>query len=973
MPAADPFNARAILTVNGTNYTYFRLAALAKAGLPDPGRLPFSIRILLESMLRSLDGFIVTADDVSGMASWNAAAPAQEEIPFMPGRVVLQDFTGVPCLVDLAAMRDAMARLGGNPADINPAVPCDLVIDHSVQVDEYGSRVALTINAQREFERNNERYRFLKWGQQSLSNFRVVPPATGIVHQVNLEYLAAGTLTKQVGGELQAFPDSLVGTDSHTTMINGLGVLGWGVGGIEAEAVMLGQPVYMLTPEVIGVQLKGRLPEGTTATDLVLTVTEMLRAHGVVEKFVEFFGEGMAELSIPDRATIANMAPEYGATCGFFPIDVKTIEYLRFTGRVEQAALTEAYARANMLWWQPGTPDPTFTAVLELDLATIQPSLAGPRRPQDRVQLSQMKATWHKELVDTFGKAASAELTNQDRWADEGGESARAQESGETMAAVNVATTYGVPKADAGKGTAASGVAALCPIVAFGGRAFRVHHGDVVIAAITSCTNTSNPDVMVAAGLVARKARAMGLTSKPWVKTSLAPGSKVVTEYYDKAGLTEDLEALGFHTVGYGCTTCIGNSGPLPAVIEAGIKQGDLIAASVLSGNRNFEGRVHPAVKANYLASPPLVVAYAIAGTVNVDLLTQPIGVAQAGPGKGQPVFLKDIWPTQAEVRAIVESCITPGQYKDKYANVFTGNPTWNAVPVSRSESYPWDDGSTYIQNPPFFEGMTPKPPAATAITGARCLAFLGDSVTTDHISPAGDIAEKSPAGAYLVSKGVPKSDFNSYGSRRGNDRVMTRGTFANVRVRNKLAAGVDGKIPEGGWTRDFTRATADGAWKAPVSSIYDAAQSYKAARTPLIVLAGKDYGMGSSRDWAAKGAFLLGVRAVLAQSFERIHRSNLVFMGVMPLVFKDGQTAAGLGLDGTEVFDLEIPAMIEPRCDVGVTATRTHGPEAGKQVRFAALCRIDTRIEIEYYRNGGILHTVIRKKLNESKVGAGV
>jgi aconitate hydratase len=914
----DPFNARATLRTSAGEYIWYDLGALQRQGIGRVERLPYSIKVLLEAMLRNLDGFVVTADDVSGLANWNPRASTQAEIPFMPGRVVLQDFTGVPCVVDLAAMRDAMKRLGGDPSAINPAVQCDLVIDHSVQVDAFGSRVALTINAQKEFERNNERYQFLKWGQQSLSNFSVVPPATGIVHQVNLEYLARGVLTRQINGETEAFPDSLVGTDSHTTMINGLGVVGWGVGGIEAEAVMLGQPVYMLTPEVIGFRLKGRIPEGSTATDLVLTITQILRKRGVVDKFVEFFGEGLAALSVPDRATIANMAPEYGATMGFFPVDQSTLEYLRFTGLDDaMVELVETYCKANGFFWQPGAAEPQFTDVIELDLGTVRPSLAGPRRPQDRVELNEMKHRWQEELKG-FGK--QLQVGSEHRSTPVGSES-------------------------------------------------RPTHGDVVIAAITSCTNTSNPDVMIAAGLVARKARALGLASKPWVKTSLAPGSKVVTEYYNRGNLTEDLEALGFHTVGYGCTTCIGNSGPLPEETSAKIRQDDLVVASVLSGNRNFEGRINPDVKANYLASPPLVVAYALAGTVDIDLTNEPIGIS----GDGRDIYLRDIWPTHAEVQQLKAHCITPEQFRSQYANVFTGNETWNQVPVSHSELYNWDENSTYIQNPPFFEGMTEDPPRLEPIRGARCLVFVGDSVTTDHISPAGDIAENSPAGEYLKSRGVRKADFNSYGSRRGNDRVMTRGTFANVRVKNKLAADpVSGKIREGGWTRDFTRAARDAASpatpeSAPIDWIHSASLNYKAEGTPLVVLAGKDYGMGSSRDWAAKGTMLLGIRAVIAESFERIHRSNLVGMGVLPLSFARGQSAEALGLDGTETFDIQLPDPIEPRCEVPVVATGLDG----REVRFATICRIDTPIEVEYFRNGGILQTVIRRKLNEARQAA--
>ncbi|MFM9997175.1 MAG: aconitate hydratase [Phycisphaerales bacterium] len=973
----DPFNARKTLTTKHAEYTYYDLGALTRAGIGRVDRLPYSIKVLLEAMLRNLDGFVVTADDVSGLANWNAKKPAQLELPFVPGRVVLQDFTGVPCVVDLAAMRDAMKKLGGDPALINPLVPCDLVIDHSVQVDAYGSRTALTINAQREFERNTERYRFLKWGQQSLSNFRAVPPATGIVHQVNLEYLARCVWTRESGGERVAYPDSCVGTDSHTTMINGLGVVGWGVGGIEAEAVMLGQPIYMLTPEVIGFRLKGKLKEGSTATDLVLTVTEILRKRGVVDKFVEFCGPGLAALSVPDRATIANMAPEYGATIGFFPVDAATIDFLRFTGRAEAtAALAEAYCKANGLFWTADAPEPEFTDLIELDISTVEPSLAGPKRPQDRVPLSRVKASWQKELVDSFGKKLPTEAIDIGRWVGEGGG------GGSTAPAKGNQQVN--PSADHAADPGCAGVS-----VAYNGKGFRLHHGDVVIAAITSCTNTSNPDVMIAAGLVARKARAKGLTSRPWVKTSLAPGSKVVTEYYNKAGLTEDLDALGFHTVGYGCTTCIGNSGPLPDAIEAAVKSGDLVVASVLSGNRNFEGRVHAAVKANYLASPPLVVAYAIAGNVNIDLAAEPLGTGK----DGRPVFLRDVWPTHAEVQAVKKQAVTPEQFRTQYADVFTGNPTWNAVPVSKSDLYAWDAKSTYIQNPPYFEGMSERPRPPAAVRGARVLAFVGDSVTTDHISPAGDIAEASPAGEYLKSLGVPKSDFNSYGSRRGNDRVMTRGTFANVRVKNKLAVepraatepgaqATGSKIREGGWTRDMSKAAAGGgggggggATGGKLDWIYNASLNYKKEGTPLIVLAGKDYGMGSSRDWAAKGALLLGVRAVIAESFERIHRSNLVGMGVLPLCFPPGQSAASLGLDGTETFDIDLPVNAEgltlPRCEVKVTAKKSGGAD-GRTVEFTTRCRIDTPVEAEYYRNGGVLQTVLRRLLNESRKPVG-
>ena len=995
---ANPFNSRKTLSTQFGTYTYFSLQTLIDHKVGHVAKLPYSIKVLLEAMLRNVDGFIVTDDDVAGLANWNAKTPNKVEMPFMPGRVVLQDFTGVPCVVDLAAMRDAMKKLGGDPNLINPLVKCDLVIDHSVQVDAFASKNALTINGDKEFERNGERYKFLKWGQQSLNNFSCEPPATGIVHQVNLEYLASGVLTKKVGGETVAYPDSCVGTDSHTTMINGLGVVGWGVGGIEAEAVMLGQPIYMLTPDVIGFRLTGKLPEGATATDLVLTVTQMLRKKGVVDKFVEFFGEGLASMSVPDRATIANMAPEYGATMGFFPIDAATLDYMRLTGRTEeQIALVEAYCKANGLFWTPASPEPEFTDILELDMSTVQPSLAGPKRPQDRVELKNVKAEFFKSMAAPLGNTSFG------------------------MPADKIFGATGTVKFAAGSSHALEGRASESKIT----------HGAVVIAAITSCTNTSNPDVMLAAGLVARKARALGLTRKPWVKTSLAPGSRVVTDYYNKANLTEDLEALGFHTVGYGCTTCIGNSGPLPDEVEAAIKEGDLCVASVLSGNRNFEGRVHQSVKANYLASPPLCVAYAIVGSVAIDLATEPLGVSK----DGKPVFLKDIWPTHAEVQAIKALAISSDQYKTQYAKVFTANETWNKVPVSKSDLYAWDDKSTYIQNPPYFEGMGEKPSAPRPIQGARVLAFVGDSVTTDHISPAGDIAEASPAGQYLKTLGVRKADFNSYGSRRGNDRVMTRGTYANTRIKNNLAIDpTTNKVKEGGWTKDMSTAAHergfnqfhDLATMTPAQALqrikslgiaedligdeanvvrvinlaknagreghetfvesndlahaiveklamspvylYDAAMNYKSDGTPLIVLAGKDYGMGSSRDWAAKGTLLLGCRAVISESFERIHRSNLVGMGVLPLCFEEGQSAKSLKLTGDEKFDIHLnfsaDGLIEPRCHVRVTATK----RGGQKVEFTTRCRIDTPVEAEYYRNGGVLQTVLRRLLNESK-----
>ncbi len=921
--AADPFNARSTLDVNGKTYTYYNIRALQDKGLGNIDRMPYSIRVLLEAQLRNLDGFIVTNDDVSGLAQYDPKNVNKTEMPFMPGRVVLQDFTGVPCVVDLAAMRDAMKNLGGDPKQINPDVQCDLVIDHSVQVDDFATKVALTINAEKEFERNNERYSFLKWGQESLDNFRAVPPATGIVHQVNLEYLARGCLTKtdDRDGTTTVYPDSLVGTDSHTTMINGVGVLGWGVGGIEAEAVMCGQPVYMLTPEVVGFKLTGKLPEGATATDLVLTVTQMLRAHGVVEKFVEFFGPGMAELSVPDRATIANMAPEYGATCGFFPIDEKTIEYFRFTAKTEEeVALTEAWAKAAGFFWTPDAPEPEFAAVLELDISTVKPCVAGPKRPQDRIELTNLKNAWKEMLTAPMGPQGLGVASDKT--------------DAKAVVCHTAERTGEKP-----------------------GMTSELSHGSLVIAAITSCTNTSNPDVLIAAGLVARKAHALGLTRKPWVKTSLAPGSKVVTEYLNKSGLTEDLDSVGFQTVGYGCTTCIGNSGPLPPEIESAINEADLAVASILSGNRNFEGRVHPAIKANFLASPPLVVAYALAGRIDIDPYNEPL----THTGDGKAVWLKDIWPTRAEIDAVKAECVSPEQFKRKYAHVYDENEMWNRVPVSASELYPWDEKSTYIQNPPFFEGMAETAPGFSPVSGARVLCLLGDSVTTDHISPAGRIEPETPAGQYLISMGVRPTDFNSYGSRRGNDRVMTRGTFANVRVKNRIARDGDNQ-PEGGWTRNFTKGNT--LAEAPVEYIYDAAMDYKAAGIPLVVIAGKDYGMGSSRDWAAKGTMLLGVRAVIAESFERIHRSNLVFMGVLPLVFKDGQNAESLGIAGDETFDIALPSDLSPRQDITVKATRPDGTS----FEFTTTLRIDTAVELEYSRNGGILQTVIRKKLNEAK-----
>ena len=905
----DPFGARSTLDTPGGEKTIYRLDALRSIG--DIDRLPLTIKVLLESCLRNCDGMVVTEEHVRSLID-SVDSTAGTEIAFTPGRVVLQDFTGVPCVVDLAAMRDAMKQLGGDPNKVNPLVPCDLVIDHSVQVDEYNSGVALTINAEKEFDRNRERYEFLKWGQQAFDNFRVVPPATGIVHQVNLEYLAK-TVWERDG---VLFPDSLVGTDSHTTMINGLGVLGWGVGGIEAEAVMLGQPIYMLIPEVVGVKLTGAPPEGTTATDLVLRITEVLREHGVVGKFVEFFGSGLAEMPLATRATIANMAPEYGATCGFFPVDERTLEYMRLSGRSEDLITTvERYCKAQGLW-RSSDIQPTFSAIVELDMGAIEPAMAGPKRPQDRVVLSSMKGEWHRMLADVFDRPGADGASRIDRWMGDGG---GGQEDVSTTAVATPPETA----------------------VEYDGSEFELRDGDVVVAAITSCTNTSNPSVMVGAGLLARKAQERGLTRKPWVKTSLAPGSTVVTDYLEKAGLMSALESCGFHLVGYGCTTCIGNSGPLPKQISSAIQEHDLVATSVLSGNRNFEGRIHADIKANFLASPPLVVAYALTGTVDIDLQVDPLGQDP----DGNDVFLRDIWPSDKEVAQTVAGCLTREQFQKQYADVFTGSEEWQAISTSTGEMYQWDSKSTYVQDPPFFSGMTLQVNDITPIKGARCLALLGDSVTTDHISPAGAIVPDSPAGEYLIDKDVPVSMFNSFGSRRGNDRVMTRGTFANIRIRNRLAPGT-----EGGYTTDFT----DGE----VKFIYDAALNYLEHDIPLVVLAGADYGMGSSRDWAAKGTNLLGVKAVIARSFERIHRSNLVFMGVLPLEFPEGEDAESLGLTGHEAFDIDLPQQLEPLQQVTVHATA----QDGSQKTFQAKTRIDTPVEVEYYRNGGILHTVLRK-----------
>ncbi len=886
-PDGNPFESAAALSTPLGVRTVHRLEALRDQG--DIDSLPYSIKVLLEAALRNYDGHTVTVEDVTALASYNGAKVPDAEIPFSPGRVVLQDFTGVPAIVDLAAMRDAIVRMTGDPAaaaKVNPLVPCDLVIDHSVQVDAFNSSSALRINSQREFERNGERYGFLKWGRSAFDNFRVVPPATGIVHQVNLEYLAK--VVWDDGSSL--YPDSLVGTDSHTTMINGLGVLGWGVGGIEAEAAMVGRPISMLVPEVVGVRLTGRLPEGTTATDLVLRITEMLRRHGVVGRFVEFHGPGLDGMPVANRATIANMAPEYGATCGFFPVDDQTLAYLELTGRPPELIETvEQYTRLQGLW-RDDAREVVYSSLLELDMGGIEPSLAGPRRPQDRIALSSMKEQWHRDRISTFAG-------------------------------------HGHPEGARG--------------VESDGEVFDLADGAVVIAAITSCTNTSNPEVMVGAGLLARKARRLGLTRKPWVKTSLAPGSKVVTEYLDRAGLTEDLEAVGFFTVGYGCTTCIGNSGPLPDAIARAVDGHDLVVASVLSGNRNFEGRISSHIRANYLASPPLVVAYALAGTVDIDLVAEPL----AQDRDGNDVYLRDLWPDPSETAAIVASAISPDQFREQYSTVFEGPPEWREITTEPSDLYRWDPDSTYIQAPPFFDGLTAEPGVIEPIAAARVLVMVGDSVTTDHISPAGSISPDTPAGRYLLEAGVPELMFNSYGSRRGNDRVMARGTFANLRVRNRLAPGA-----EGGWTTDFT----DGE----VKTVYEAAMRYRAAGIPTIVLAGADYGMGSSRDWAAKGPHLLGVKAAIAESYERIHRSNLIGMGILPLQYLEGEGAERLGLDGAETFDIAFDDGLRPRQELEVTARRPDGGET----RFTAVVRIDTPVEMDYYRNGGILHTVLKE-----------
>jgi len=898
MATLNSFGTRTELRIGGQPVQIYSLPALEKAGFAGVARLPYSMKILLENLLRREDNAFVKADDIRAVAEWNATAGVQKEISFMPARVLLQDFTGVPCVVDLAAMRDAVIALGGNPARINPLQPVELVIDHSVQVDYFGRPDAFSLNADLEFSRNRERYAFLRWGQQAFNNFKVVPPDTGIVHQVNIEYLARVVFAETVNGVTTAYPDTLVGTDSHTTMVNGLGVVGWGVGGIEAEAAMLGQPSSMLIPQVLGFRLTGAMPNGTTATDLVLTITEILRKHGVVGKFVEFFGDGLAALTIADRATLGNMCPEYGATVAIFPIDEMTLEYLKLTGReAAQVDLVETYAKAQGLFRTKGSPDADYSEVIDLDLSTIEPSVAGPKRPQDRVSLSKTKPAFQAALPSM-------------------------QPAAKTGASLLAAVKSAVAVAEPAVGT--------------------LDHGAVVIAAITSCTNTSNPSVMIAAGLVAKKAVEKGLTRKPWVKSSLAPGSKVVTEYLNAAGLTPYLDELGFNLVGYGCTTCIGNSGPLPEDITAAIRENGLVVCSVLSGNRNFEGRIQQDVRANYLASPPLVVAFALAGWITTDITTEAIGHDRSG----KPVYLDDIWPTEAEVQQTMLRAVTADMFRSTYADVFKGDERWRGLHVPAGSVFAWDQDSTYVRRPTFLEGMTMDVKPLADITGAHVLALLGDSVTTDHISPAGSIKADSPAGKYLIEKGVKPADFNSYGARRGNHEVMMRGTFANVRLRNQMAPGT-----EGGWTRYQPG--------GEQMTIYDASVKYQQAGVPLLVIAGKEYGSGSSRDWAAKGTFLLGVQAVIAESFERIHRSNLVNMGVLPLQFKDGDNAASLGLTGTETYSIVgVGAGLKPRGDLRVVATNADGSTR----ELTAAVRIDTPEELVAFRHGGILPYVVRQ-----------
>jgi aconitate hydratase len=933
--AVNSFGARDTLRVGSTDYEVFRLDAVK--GFE---KLPFSLKVLLENLLRTEDGANITADHIRALGAWVPTADPDTEIQFTPARVIMQDFTGVPCIVDLATMREAVAALGGDPNTINPLAPAEMVIDHSVIADLFGSENALERNVELEYQRNGERYQFLRWGQTAFNDFKVVPPGTGIVHQVNIEYLARVTFTREVNGVLRAYPDTCVGTDSHTTMVNGIGVLGWGVGGIEAEAAMLGQPVSMLIPKVVGFKLNGAIPTGVTATDVVLTITQMLRKHGVVGKFVEFYGEGVAQVPLANRATIGNMSPEFGSTAAMFPIDDVTLDYLRLTGRSEdQVALVEAYSKLQGLWHDPAQ-EPIFSEYLELDLGTVVPSIAGPKRPQDRVELSKAKSQFEIDLqnyathdLSMVDAAVEASFPASDPI----GFTAEDEQSAHQISHQHVSH-------------APVSVSSPVPIVTADGASYTLDHGAVAVAAITSCTNTSNPSVMLAAGLLARNAVKKGLKSKPWVKTTLAPGSKVVTDYYAKAGLTDDLEALGFYTVGYGCTVCIGNTGPLIDEVSAAINDNDLAVTAVLSGNRNFEGRISPDVKMNYLASPPLVIAYALAGSMNFDFDTDALGKDT----EGNDVFLKDIWPDSAEVQATIDSSIDTEMFTKEYGEVFEGDERWRSLPTPDSEVFEWDPKSTYVRKPPYFDGMTLETTPVSDIVGARVLAKLGDSVTTDHISPAGNIKADSPAGAYLMEHGVDRADFNSYGSRRGNHEIMIRGTFANIRLRNQLLDGV-----EGGYTRDFTKPD------APQSFIYDASQNYQAAGTPLVIFGGKEYGSGSSRDWAAKGTSLLGVKAVITESFERIHRSNLIGMGVVPLQFPAGESWASLGLDGTESVSISgIEELNEGRTPktVHVVATPTAHSAAGKPVvEFDAVVRIDTPGEADYYRNGGILQYVLR------------
>ncbi len=917
---------KSTLKVGDTEYNFFSFDKLDKLGLGDFSRLPTSLKILLENLIRQEDGKRVKQEDIEAVINWDPKAKPDKEIAYMPARVLLQDFTGVPCVVDLASMREAVARMKKDPSVINPQQPVDLVIDHSVQVDRFASANAFLLNTQIEVERNKERYNFLRWGQRAFRNFRVVPPGTGIVHQVNLEYLAQVVFSKEEKDGWYAYPDTLVGTDSHTPMVNGLGVVGWGVGGIEAEAAMLGQPVSMLIPEVVGFKLEGELQEGATATDLVLTVTEILRKKGVVGKFVEFFGPGLSKLSVADRATIGNMSPEYGATIGFFPVDQETLKYLEFTGRDEQVIkLVEAYSKEQGLFHTADSPDPEFSELVTLDLADVEPSLAGPKRPQDRVSLYKSKNSFRRALVDMLETEINdSDKETIDSWVEEGGNAEKPVDeitNPEKLGPISRTVTISENSVH-----------------------YNLGHGSVVIAAITSCTNTSNPSVMLAAGLLAKKAVQRGLDTKPWVKTSLAPGSKVVTDYLQESGLTPYLEALGYHLVGYGCTTCIGNSGPLPDPVANAVKEGDLVVASVLSGNRNFEGRINPLVRANYLASPPLVVAYALAGRMDIDFEKEPIGRDR----NGEPVYFKDLWPTPQEVKDMINSCVKSEMFRKQYANVFEGDETWKTLPTPEGDSFAWEEESTYVREAPFFEDMPEEPESLTAIKDARVIAMLSDSVTTDHISPAGAIPVDSPAGQYLISKGVEPKDFNSFGSRRGNHEVMIRGTFGNIRLRNLLAPGT-----EGGWTTKFP--------KKEQMTIYEAAMKYAEENTTLVVLAGKEYGSGSSRDWAAKGTRLLGIRAVIAESFERIHRSNLIGMGVLPLQFQEGENRESLGLDGTETFTISgIADGLETGKELKVQAKKGDG----KTQEFSVIARIDTLNELDYYKHGGILQYVLRSLL---------